>query len=566
MYRTRLGGVVFAFLASVAFIPDAAAKTVFVGDAKLELPTPPNACFLDLTRHPYDARFLGVVQELNRGANLVLAAFTSCQELVNVRRQSQLALENYGMVLAPIGQAREPITAERAAYLDAVAGAIGEKDLLQEVIPGVRARFRSVLPEASVGESRSLGVIGRDSEAVYWGLMMRVSAARGYERVMAAVVAISVAGRTAFSVNRYRPYFDDSVFDVLKAEAQAYVRAVLAANGAAPVSLDANFDDGMATFERGDYTAALQEFQPLAGLGDASGEFGMALLYHSGQGVPQDLAKAVELYRKAAEKGFGMAQTNLGSMYLNGIGVAQSPIEAEKWYRMAAEQGVALAQHNLGFIYFMGLTGGQDDAEALKWIRLAVDQGYADAQTLLGVMYQMGRGVPQNYAQAMKWYLKAAEKGDANAQNNLGDVFRDGRGVPQDNVRAYAWFSLAVEQGHGEAKSSRSLLAKQMTATEIARAGELAAELATEAALAFTATEYAAKSYEQATAACEAQAIRDTKKIVEEMVDSGAQVDKSTVALAWGLAIAACMLDVEDPAGTPADQPDIPMPPELLKY
>ena len=235
MYRTRLGRVVFAFLASVAFIPDAAAKTVFVGNAKLELPTPPDACFLDLT-HPYDARFIGVMQELNRGANLVLAAFTNCQELVNVRRQSQLALENYGMVLAPIGQPGETITADRAAFLDAVAGAIGEEDLFQEVMPGVRKRLESFLPEISIGESRSLGVIGRDSEAVYLGLMMRVSAASGYDTVMAGVVAMSVAGRIAFSVNLYRPHFDDSVFDDLKAEAQAYVRAVLAANAAAPVS------------------------------------------------------------------------------------------------------------------------------------------------------------------------------------------------------------------------------------------------------------------------------------------------------------------------------------------
>ena len=243
MYRTRLGRVVFAFLASVAFIPDAAAKTVFVGNAKLELPTPPDACFLDLT-HPYDARFIGVMQELNRGANFVLAVFTNCQQLVNVRRQSQRALENYGMVLAPIGEAREPITADLAAHLDAVAAAIGDRDLLQELMPGIRERLESTLPEISIGESRSLGVIGRDSAAVYLGLMMRVSAASGYDRVMAGVVAMSLAARTAISVNLYRPYFDDSVFDDLKAEAQSYIRAIVAANGAAPVSLVAKFDEG----------------------------------------------------------------------------------------------------------------------------------------------------------------------------------------------------------------------------------------------------------------------------------------------------------------------------------
>ncbi len=46
-------------------------------------------------------------------------------------------------------------------------------------------------------------------------------------------------------------------------------------------------------------------------------------MYGKGQGVPQDDAKAVKWYRKAAEQGYAGAQSNLGVMYGKGQGVPQ---------------------------------------------------------------------------------------------------------------------------------------------------------------------------------------------------------------------------------------------------
>ncbi len=86
--------------------------------------------------------------------------------------------------------------------------------------------------------------------------------------------------------------------------------------------------------------------------------------------MPQDYAKAVEWYRKAAEQGYADAQYNLGHMYDKGEGVTQDYAKAMGWYRKAA----------------------------------------ADAQHNLGVMYGNGQGVPQDYAQAHMWYNLAASK------------------------------------------------------------------------------------------------------------------------------------------------------------
>ena len=63
------------------------------------------------------------------------------------------------------------------------------------------------------------------------------------------------------------------------------------------------------------------------------------MCYYNGEGIPQNYAKAVEWYQKAADQGDAVAQFNLGFCYENGQGVYKSKKEALKWYQKAADQG-----------------------------------------------------------------------------------------------------------------------------------------------------------------------------------------------------------------------------------
>ncbi len=116
----------------------------------------------------------------------------------------------------------------------------------------------------------------------------------------------------------------------------------------------ADFDEGVAAYNRGDYATALREFRPLAERGDAKAQYHLGVMYSKGEGVPQDDAKAVKWYRKAAEQGHASAQNNLGVLYFKGKGVPQDDAEAARWYRKAAEQGDAYAQYALGIMYGLG--------------------------------------------------------------------------------------------------------------------------------------------------------------------------------------------------------------------
>ncbi len=167
---------------------------------------------------------------------------------------------------------------------------------------------------------------------------------------------------------------------------------------------------------------------------DAAELFKRGKLYDKGEGMPQDKAKALDLYHKAAELNYAEAQLLLGIIYDQGIGVTQ------------------------------------DYAQALSWYRRAAEQGYAKAQFNLGAMYDEGLGVPQDFTQAANWYRAAAEQGYANAQFNLGAMYLNGEGVAPDNIEGYMWLKLAADQGFAAKVKALTSLVKSLTPAEIKQA------------------------------------------------------------------------------------------------
>lgn len=112
----------------------------------------------------------------------------------------------------------------------------------------------------------------------------------------------------------------------------------------------ADFDTGCAAFDRGDYQTARQEWEPLAQEGHAQAQFRLGCLYTFGQGVPEDHALALRLFRLAAEQDDADAQNNLGGMYAEGLGVAADPVEAYMWFELAASAGHETALRNRAYL------------------------------------------------------------------------------------------------------------------------------------------------------------------------------------------------------------------------
>lgn len=166
------------------------------------------------------------------------------------------------------------------------------------------------------------------------------------------------------------------------------------------------------------------------------------------------------------------------------LGLAQQSEKNLEWRDLAkkrANQGDSVAQQRLCLYYserhkYREDWSKDDWMEAATWCRKAAEDGHRESQRRLAVLYLMGYGVPQDYWEANKWLLEAAEQGDVDSQYNLAVNYYKGRGVPRDLVQAHKWFDLAATLGDMDAAKGRTMLAKEMTASEIADARRLARE------------------------------------------------------------------------------------------
>ena len=64
----------------------------------------------------------------------------------------------------------------------------------------------------------------------------------------------------------------------------------------------------------------------------------------------------------------------------------------------------------------------------------------------------------------------------ASAQSNLRIMYANGQGVPQDDVQAHMWWNLSAAQGNKSATKNRDIVAKRMTAAQVAEAQRMARE------------------------------------------------------------------------------------------
>jgi TPR repeat protein len=168
-----------------------------------------------------------------------------------------------------------------------------------------------------------------------------------------------------------------------------------------------SLDEALAAYSNGQYAKALKLFRAAAEAGNREAQHNLGFMYHDGKGTKRDDAEAMVWYRKAADQGFAPSEFDLGVMYAEGEGVRPDPATALVWFRKAADHGFLDAQVRLGEMAFVN----SDFPEAFRWFKKAADQGDERAAFNVGSLYQTGRGVEKNEAKAVEYYRKSGEIG-----------------------------------------------------------------------------------------------------------------------------------------------------------
>lgn len=148
------------------------------------------------------------------------------------------------------------------------------------------------------------------------------------------------------------------------------------------------FQEAVAAVQRKDYASAVHLLAPLAQSGDARAQTQLGTLYYHGHGVPEDDARALLWYDRAARQGHAQAQYLLANLYAFGHATPPEGHDAMRlaaqWYFEAARQNHVDAQYSLGLLFLAGSGVQQSPAEARKWLTRAARQGHADAKAYLG--------------------------------------------------------------------------------------------------------------------------------------------------------------------------------------
>ena len=59
----------------------------------------------------------------------------------------------------------------------------------------------------------------------------------------------------------------------------------------------ADYDDGLAAFEKGDYATAMKEWKPLAEMGDVQAQNNLGSMFARGEGATQDYKAEFKWYK-----------------------------------------------------------------------------------------------------------------------------------------------------------------------------------------------------------------------------------------------------------------------------
>lgn len=141
---------------------------------------------------------------------------------------------------------------------------------------------------------------------------------------------------------------------------------------------------GVDAWSAGNYAGAVKLWQPIADKGDADAMFNLAQAYKLGRGVPVDLARAEDLYGKAAAKGHVQAADSYGLLlFQRGDRTGALP-----YLQASAARGDARAMYILGVAHFNGDFVKKDWVRAYALTSLARDAGLAQAARALAQMDQ----------------------------------------------------------------------------------------------------------------------------------------------------------------------------------
>ena len=154
-----------------------------------------------------------------------------------------------------------------------------------------------------------------------------------------------------------------------------------------------------------------ETYQRACDSGIAADCHNLGLLYHNGEGVVRNTARAAQLYARACDRGVAAACNNLGLLYHGGNGVGRNSTRAGQLFGQACDSGFALGCHNLGLLHDNGDGMTRDRRRAAELYQWACDGNEMRGCVALAICYYRGRGTRRDKGIAAALFQKACRNG-----------------------------------------------------------------------------------------------------------------------------------------------------------
>lgn len=176
-------------------------------------------------------------------------------------------------------------------------------------------------------------------------------------------------------------------------------------------------------------------------------------------------SRALTLFLTADEYGNADAAYMLGEHYYFGNGVKEDIHRAIKYYEKAANAGVTAAMVDLA-----DLTEDSDPVRAFNLRKRAIDAGATYAKISLAQMYFEGKGTPRSYSEARRLFEELALC-DTTAAAYLGKIYAEGLGVSKNEALALRHYEAAshIPWAKAAGESLRAKLDTEKRASELDR-------------------------------------------------------------------------------------------------
>ncbi len=168
-----------------------------------------------------------------------------------------------------------------------------------------------------------------------------------------------------------------------------------------------------------------------------------------GKGLPADVPKAADFYKRGCDGGILVACANEASMRYSGEGgVTVDKNRARALFEKTCGPEMLDNCHNAATMMQSGEGGPEDKTKARSLFDMACSGAYLQACVAGGAMYLGGLGGGEDKAKAKGYFEKACDGKTADGCFNLGVLYGSGNGVTKDLDKSQQYFQKGCELGN----------------------------------------------------------------------------------------------------------------------